>query len=211
MHDLGLSVSYDRVLAVSTDLGNAVWRRYQEDRVVCPPNLRLQLFTSAAVDNIDHNPSSTTANDSFHSTGISLFQHVTTNELGISRERTPLTKHESAAGTKKVIALPESYTQVPPASLPNKNIPVPNMPQQQTEDGDNINTAFAEEFNWLQNVNSIILAESLENETRFSGAAYHCAEGLTQKAISASSAVSALLPLFPDEVRCYDKAFNECH
>ena len=59
-------MSYDRVLAVSTDLGNAVCRRYQEDRVVCPLNLRLQLFTTAAVDNIDHNPSSTTANDSFH-------------------------------------------------------------------------------------------------------------------------------------------------
>lgn len=199
MHDLGLSVSYDRVLAVSTDLGNAVCRRYQEDRVVCPPNLRLQLFTTAAVDNIDHNPSSTTANDSFHGTGISLFQHVTINEPGISRERTPLTK--SAAGTKKVIVLPESYTQVPPASLPKKNIPVPNTLQQQTEDGDNIDTAFAEEFNWLQNVNSLIQAESLENETRFSWAAYHCAEGLTQKAIAASSAVSALLPLFPDEAK----------
>ena len=199
MHDLGLSVSYDRVLAVSTDLGNAVCRRYQEDRVVYPPNLRLQLFTTAAVDNIDHNPSSTTANDSFHGTSISLFQHVTTNEPGISRERTPLTK--TAAGTKKVIALPESYTQVPPASLPNKNIPVPNMLQQQTKGGDNVDTAFAEEFNWLQNVNSIIQAESLENETRLSWAAYHCAGGLTQNAISASSALCALLPLFPDEAK----------
>ena len=151
-----------------------MYRRYQEDRVVCPPNLRLQLFTTAAVDNIDHNPSSTTANDSFHGTGISLSQHVTINEPGISRERTPLTK--SAAGTKKVIVLPESYTQAPPACLPNKNIPVPNTPQQQTEDGDNIDTAFAEEFKWLQNVNSLIQAESLENKTKFSWAAYHCAE-----------------------------------
>ena len=54
------------------------------------------------------------------------FNNVTTNEQGISRERTPLTK--SAPGTKKVIALPESCTQVPPAaSLPNENIPVPNI------------------------------------------------------------------------------------
>ena len=29
MHTLGLSVSYDRVHAISTDLGNAVSRRYQ--------------------------------------------------------------------------------------------------------------------------------------------------------------------------------------
>ena len=53
IHDLELSVSYDRVLAVSTNLGNAVYRRYQEDRVVCPPNLRLTtavLFTTTAVN-----------------------------------------------------------------------------------------------------------------------------------------------------------------
>ena len=33
------------------------------------------LFTTAAVDIIDHNPSSTSAHDSFHGTVISLFQH----------------------------------------------------------------------------------------------------------------------------------------
>ncbi|KAK3730385.1 hypothetical protein QZH41_004674 [Actinostola sp. cb2023] len=80
MHDLGLSVSYDRVLAISTDLGNEVCRRYKDEGAVCPSNLRLDLFTTAAVDNIDHNPSSTTAHDSFHGTGISLFQHPTTEE-----------------------------------------------------------------------------------------------------------------------------------
>ena len=65
MHDLGLCVLYDRVLAISTDIGKAVCRRYQEEQVVCPPNLRHDLFTLAAFDNIDHNPSSTTAHDSF--------------------------------------------------------------------------------------------------------------------------------------------------
>ena len=68
MHTLGLSVSYDRVLSISTDLGNAVCRRYQKENVVCPCNLRLNLFTTAAVDDNDHNPSSTTAQDSFHGT-----------------------------------------------------------------------------------------------------------------------------------------------
>ena len=81
MHTLGLSVSYDRVLAISTDLGNAVSRRYQEANV-CPPSLHVGLFTTAAVDNIDHNPSSTTAHDSFHGTGISMFQHTTAEVHG---------------------------------------------------------------------------------------------------------------------------------
>ena len=65
LHRLGISISYDRVLSISTDLGNEVCRCYREERSVCPSNLRLGLFTTAAVDNIDHNPSSTTAKDHF--------------------------------------------------------------------------------------------------------------------------------------------------
>ena len=69
---LGLSVSYDRVLSISTDLGNNICRFFQQEGAVCPPELKSGLFTTAAVDNIDHNPSSTSAQDSFHGTGISL-------------------------------------------------------------------------------------------------------------------------------------------
>ena len=64
LHKLGLSISYDHVLQISTDLANSVCRLYEEG-VVCPPNLKMNIFTTAAVDNTDHNPSSTTASDSF--------------------------------------------------------------------------------------------------------------------------------------------------
>jgi len=64
MFDLGLSVSYDRVLEISTAMGNRVCEQYHSDAVVCPPNLLQGLFTTAAVDNIDHNTSSTTATSS---------------------------------------------------------------------------------------------------------------------------------------------------
>jgi hypothetical protein len=46
-----------------------------EDGVVCPAILHKGLFTTSAVDNIDLNPSATTATTSFHGTGISVFQH----------------------------------------------------------------------------------------------------------------------------------------
>ena len=75
LFDLGLSVSYDRVLEISTTVGNCVCEQYHLDQVVCPPNLREGLYTTAAIDNIDHNPSSTTATDALHGTAISLFQH----------------------------------------------------------------------------------------------------------------------------------------
>ena len=45
--------------------------------MVCPPRLKGSIFATAAVDNTDHNPSSTSSHDSFHGTGISLFQHPT--------------------------------------------------------------------------------------------------------------------------------------
>ena len=85
LHNFGISISYDRVLAISTDLGNEVCRRYKDESAVYHSNLRLHLFTTAAVDNIDHNPTSTTAQDSFHGTGISLFQHPSAENPGTAR------------------------------------------------------------------------------------------------------------------------------
>ena len=69
---LGLCISYDRILQIQSDIANGVCQRYEMEKVVCPPNMHRGRFTIAAVDNIDHNPSSATATDSFHGTGISL-------------------------------------------------------------------------------------------------------------------------------------------
>ena len=72
LYRLGLSVAYDRVLSISSALGDNICRYFQfEGAVRCPPILKGGLFTTGAVDNIDHNPSSTSAQESFHGTGIS--------------------------------------------------------------------------------------------------------------------------------------------
>ena len=52
---LGLSISYDRVLNISTAMATAAAAQYERDGVVCPFILRKDLFTTAAIDNIDHN------------------------------------------------------------------------------------------------------------------------------------------------------------
>ena len=44
------------------------------------------MFTVAAVDNIDHNPSSRTAKDSFHGTAMSITQHLADNNDGVKRQ-----------------------------------------------------------------------------------------------------------------------------
>ena len=55
LHEHGISISYDIVLEVHS-LG-MLWSASTEDGVVCPPVLREGLFTTAAMDNIDHSPS----------------------------------------------------------------------------------------------------------------------------------------------------------
>ena len=118
LFDLGLSVSYDRVLEISTELGNKVCHYYQTQKAVCPPQLKCGLFTTAAVDNIDHNTSSTSARDSFHATGISLFQHPDSTCSGLSRELpSPL------SDTKGKLRLPEAYTSIPPQTTRLKQDP----------------------------------------------------------------------------------------
>ena len=59
LHDHGISISYNRVLEVSAQLGDAAVAKYEEDGVVCQPDLR---------------------------TSISIFQHQTTDNEGEKRE-----------------------------------------------------------------------------------------------------------------------------
>ena len=85
LFQLGLCISYDRVLQIQSDIANDIFQRYEMEKVACPPNMRGDLFTIAAVDNIDHNPSSATAEDSFHETVISLMQHQSEPFCGYDR------------------------------------------------------------------------------------------------------------------------------
>ena len=73
LHQYGICISYDRVLEISSQMGEALVERYLEEGLVCPPVLRKGLLTTAAIDNIDHNPASTTPKPSFHGTSISIF------------------------------------------------------------------------------------------------------------------------------------------
>ena len=77
LYSLDISVSYTRVMELSTNTENKVLSHYAEQRLVCPSSLKFNLCITGAFDNINHNSNSTTAEDSFHGSGISLFQHKT--------------------------------------------------------------------------------------------------------------------------------------
>ena len=121
LFELGLCISYDRVLSISTILGNNLCRQFEIEKTVCPPMLRKNLFTNAAIDNIYHNPSSTTAEDSFHGTGISIFQHPRCEASGVERTTMTALNNSHNISTRRFDKLPPSYTDVPPVTLCKKN------------------------------------------------------------------------------------------
>ena len=79
LFQLGFSISYFRVREIEQRLASSLCEQYAKDQAVIPALLKADSFTLAAVDNIDHNLSSTTATTSFHGTSISYHQHITEN------------------------------------------------------------------------------------------------------------------------------------
>ena len=87
LYRVGLSVSYDYVLGLSADLGNTAISHFKIIKTVCPPKLNIGVFTTSALNNINHDPTATSAQGSFHGTGISLFQHSDTENHGTEQRR----------------------------------------------------------------------------------------------------------------------------
>ena len=192
LFNLGLCVSYDRLLRLTSDIANGVCQRFRVEYVVCPPKLRRGLFTTGAVDNIDHIPSSATAKDSFQGTGISLMQHPSHTHGGIDRG-VPVISQDGSS-TKLVTPLPSAYTSVPPTSLRAKEFTVPAVQGpvwpsnlQVTE------VATEDEYAWLGKVKTAV--EKSVTNGWISWSAYHAD---AHKAVIPPAAINALLPLFLD-------------
>ncbi|KAK1899550.1 Centromere protein O [Dissostichus eleginoides] len=152
LHGHGISISYDRVLEISAQLGEATVSKYVEDGVVCPPVLHRGLFTTAAMDNLDHNPTATTATTSFHGTSISVFQHPIKDYKG--EERGQLKFGEDKV--KVIPELPDSFTNIRPAFF-TKKYPVPpksNVTENIVTGPDNSlhMSQLALEYEWLKKV-----------------------------------------------------------
>ena len=190
MSKMGLSISYDRVMPISTDAANSVCRRFEQDGLVCPPKLCKDLFTTGALDHIDHNPSATTEKDSFHGTAISLVQHPTSDNC--RKERSVNVIDENIAKLRRVQDLPDYHTSVQPVVLKNSNPVVPKLigPAMRSLD-DNV-SSLPKELDWLNNVKSLCKNE-LSHEDFMSWAAFHAS---LQFSPVQQVDIVALLPLF---------------
>ena len=154
--------------------------------------MRRDLFTIAVVDNIDHNPTSATAKDSFRGTVVTLMQHQTNTFSGIDEnwdivESTP-------SSTRTINVLLSTCTTIPPAAIKTKRFTVPPFEGPVTPT--NLTTAFnavANESKWLDTVSNAIKKGSLAENEWVSWSAYHAS---IQTMEIPPAAIIALLPLF---------------
>lgn len=120
---------------------------------MCPPNLRLGLFTTAAVGNVDHNPSSTTAKDSFHGTKISLFQNSSADNPGTARERINISDSSDKTVTEEY---PSTYTDVAPVEAPTYKPQLPPTTSQLKSDETTFRRAIVDEYSWLDQASALV-------------------------------------------------------
>lgn len=122
--------------------------------------MRSGVFTTAAVDNVDHNHSATTSKDHFHGTGISLTQHPSDEFAGTDRGVVLLDQSSSA---RSISPLPSDYTNVLPAAVTTKTFSAPpaTFPVKPT-DMRNFTDGKEIELAWLNEAMASISQEELE-------------------------------------------------
>ncbi|KAK3889182.1 hypothetical protein Pcinc_006754 [Petrolisthes cinctipes] len=182
---MGICISYDRVMEIEDWIATSSCERFREDGVVAPACLRKGLFTVGALDNLDHNPSSTTSQSSFHWTGISLFQLPTKTEAGVNRP--PITIPPS--GNAKH-SLPDSYAFVPAVALKTTAVAVPECSVSEVTSC--LDEAIAQERRWIEDALSHLETE-LTCGDAIAWATYHAS---IQPPVEDPPALHALLPLF---------------
>ena len=144
---LGLCISKHRLSQLSISMGNTVIETTERDDMVLPMNLKLGVFSTASVDNIDVGMKSSLSTTSLRGIAASISQHRRRNNEGQSRERVSLNQSVS-----KLKQLYDWHIEVPPYHLPN-DTPVPVCSKPSTAD---LLESFVllENETWLQDASS---------------------------------------------------------
>ena len=150
-----------------------------------PPQLLKNVFTTAAIDNIDHNPSATSAKSAFHGTCTSIFQHPSSSNEGESRD----IPFSFSGNSNKVPELPLAYTNVAPAHLdikkakptPVVNIDLPSLSLYDQH--------FKSGFDWLESVN---VTSTFNGSHAVTWSAFHAKDVRTR---NFQTSIISMLPL----------------
>ncbi len=192
MYDMGLSVSYDRIMQVESQISNAVIQQYENQGIVCPPILEKHLFTTGQLDNLDHDPRATLSKDSFHGTAISITQHPQQDTTLCNGQRLSL---KDIPRSRSIQELPEDYTCVKATELPDTE-PIPSscvgpvLPE-------NLQTSLsAANMTWVEKLEKLVANSETDSPCEDISWSAHFAS--LQKSAPRPAAITSLLPLFRD-------------
>ena len=181
---MGLSITYSRVTEIQDTITKQACQMFEEKQMVCPMTLKEGYFIQAAIDNLDHNPTSSTSKESFHGTGISLFQYMKENELSA-----PFHYDPSKVSTFQSPSLPMSYTNILPTKggktepdqYPDRQLPDVGLISENAND-------------WLESLENAIKTDEPNKRVSFSAFFSTVAGQPTLKTMS------TLLPLLEESI-----------
>ena len=102
-HQLGVTLSYDRIMEIRRKFAQAVSKRFKDEGVVVPTNCKRNVFSTATTDNID-----VSGRTEMHGTSITLIGHVSKGNMGIDPPTLTLDVPEDT-----LIELPDEFAVVP--------------------------------------------------------------------------------------------------
>ena len=189
LHQEGLAVSIDCLRTISVDIANSVIEHWAQIGAVVPLKMNAGFFTTVALNNLDHNLTSTTARSSFHGTRISLAHH----EFSGAGALTTSILNPSVMGKRAVSPLPAEYTNIPEVSLTkDETISVPLYDENIniTPTSRSLQDVLVDAYKWLEHGNV-----NIESAEWISWTAYTAS--LTSS-LSSFNAISQMLPMFSE-------------
>ena len=133
MATLGLSITHKCVREIQEQVMKQEIKRFDEMGLVCPINLKANIFTTAATDNIDHNSTSSTAQNHFHGPSVSVFQHFLDKTHLQIQNSLPIELDDCSSVSRE---LPHFYTEIQMSKVKS------DIPNQLTNTTGTYNNAF---------------------------------------------------------------------
>ena len=106
---LGLCILSNRIDEIQSVITQNVCQQYRLKERLCPDSLVENLFNTAAIDNIDHNETSSTSSSHFHGTSISVFQYC---DNLIKKEKITYNFSRADSEKEKTFELPLYYNDI---------------------------------------------------------------------------------------------------
>ena len=204
LYQLGLCISYDRVLEITKNIYENLRESYENNKFFFPNILKLGLFTVMLKDNIDMNSKSNFIQWHYHGTSRSIIQFRTHENRGEPFPKVDVSKSvESAKKSKKLSPLPSEYTTVIDQFRDRTKkeklwAPMCNVNFCDITDFHELDLAISDEITWLTTVYDSLCSDGSENDKTCNGWAAHHAS--MKRGHHYPPGINTISPLIRDKV-----------